>query len=342
MPERESASQSELQRRRFLGNLATGGVLGVVAVATPGCGGTLSSVPRRDGAEPDEVSTFLRRYASALGGGKQSPVSDALMRSGATPRAAGVRFAAHADPIAWRAIRSLAVAGAYGDLSEATRKDPTVVERLAAFSPEMDRSVIELRSLMASMPKHERARVGRALHKGNYTMAIAESLDREAASRDVSLQSRVKLRVAAQSVNLRLSRQPVSLFMDEYVTKIDRVAASRGIDIRTQSEAAAEGAEEMFWQAQEQGARVNTSASALISLASEEVSMAEPGGTPGRALLLSGSAALGIGGAALGIGGVALAGGEFTGAFLITVGALGAIGGLTLLIVGAAIRSRED
>ncbi len=353
--------EGRMDRRGFVGGLAAGAGLGI-ATSAAGCGAGFVGAGTRLEVEPGEVERFCARFDDGLPRiESRSPVSGALAREMLTGSREARRFAEHADPIARRALRSLHVAGAYGDLSEGARAHPHVQERMARFAPEMDASVVELKTLLATMPEEKRREIGRALRNGEPAMQIAEAIDEEARALDVSVRSRTKLRAAARHVAFRLSRQPPSLFIDEYVAKIDRVAASRGIDILAQTGAAAQVTERMFWKAQRRDVQAETQRSegrergqGLAAPGSAQPTSwsdlerppqhpPEPARTsPGQGTIITGGWMLGIGAAVFAIGGVVLAAGEFAGVFVMTAGALGVIVGLVVLIIGAIISAASD
>lgn len=349
-----------MDRRGFLGGVAAGATLGVAAT-TAGCAGALTGADL--GTEPGEVERFCSLFDEGLPRiAQRSPIGesvghDALARS---PKAR--RYAERADPIARRALRSLHVAGAYGDLPEAGRADARVQRRMAEFAPEMDASVIEIQTLLSTMPEEERQKLGNALRDGDPAMRIAEVIDEEARAFDVSMRSRTKLRVAARNVDFRLSRQPPSLLIDEYVTKVDRVAANRGIDIVAQTQAAARVTEQMFWDAQRrnEGSRKpegegpeggeqsspplppGYSSQPGVYAPPPEPPAEEEKGSPGAGARITGAWMIGIGAIVFGIGGAVADAGTFAGVFVMTAGALGVVIGLIALVVGLFIWALSD
>jgi hypothetical protein len=142
------------------------------------------------------------------------------------------------------------------------------------------------------------------------------------------------------------------VFIDEYVAKVDRIAAKRGADLRAQVAATAAASEDRFWSSRL--GRSNDEPHPLWQpgdpepksfegvdvdpeLVASQLEEDDAESSRGRGLLVAGASVLGVGAVVLGVGAGITAGGSFAGMFVITAGALGVVAGLVLLIVGAVL-----
>jgi hypothetical protein len=115
------------------------------------------------------------------------------------------------------------------DLPRQARSHPEVQSRVAAIVPEGARSLCGMTMHMERMPAAERIRMQRHLARDpELPLRAAEHLDRLAVSAELGPRSRFQLRKLGTETAWRLAHQPVSLFLDETTSRVQKAALRAG------------------------------------------------------------------------------------------------------------------
>jgi hypothetical protein len=139
------------------------------------------------------------------------------------------------------------MAGSFRDLSEAERAHPAVQARIWGSMAEMDEAVFGMTHVLEGFTPTERAKIRETIQSDpDIGMRIAEALDTEASTADVSLQRRTHLRTIAAQLTWRLKNQPIETAIDEYVGKVKKVSARNGYSEELQRKLASQAATGLF------------------------------------------------------------------------------------------------
>ena len=131
-------------------------------------------------------------------------------------------------------MRSLLLAGNFGDLSVAGQVHPGVQKRLHYSAPEMDAAVSGTTDHMKSLSPTARADIQSALRE-DPTLGdrVLEAIDLETAAVGASNRRRMQLHVMGKHIIGRLKHSS-DMFINEYVTKCEKQAAVSGSVAETQ------------------------------------------------------------------------------------------------------------
>ena len=143
-------------------------------------------------------------------------------------------------------MRSLLLAGNFGDLSVAGQVHPGVQERLQYSAPEMDAAVSGTTDHMKSLPPTARADIQSALRE-DPTLGdrLLETIDNETAAVGASNRRRMQLQILGKHIIERLKHSS-DMFINEYVTKCEKLTAVSGSAAETQRFMAARIGEAAF------------------------------------------------------------------------------------------------
>ncbi len=256
-----------------LGAVAGFGGLGGAGCATVGDGSIGTLAPP---LMPD-LEAFLARLdhgMSAIAAG--NPLKDLLAKS-KVPAAGAV--ARPEDLLIKKSLRSLLMAGSFRDLTEEQRAHPAVQARIWGSMQEMDEAVFGMTHVLEGFTPSERAKIRETIQSDpDIGMRIAEALDTDASTADVSLQRRTHLRAIASQLTWRLKNQPIETAIDEYIGKVKKVSARNGYSEELQRKLAAQAATSLFI-AQAQGQPAPDAAPGGPGAPVQ----AAPGGGPGAA-----------------------------------------------------------
>jgi hypothetical protein len=276
-----------------------------------------------------------------------------------------------------KSLRSLALAGAHRELEGSAKAHPAVMRRIEAAAPEMDDAVFGVTELLEGLNAGDRVELQRRLRSDpEIPKRVAEWLDGHAASLNVPLERRMRLRTLAKHTTWRLANQPVGAIMDEYVDKVRKMAGRLGYQEELQRQIATRATTGALlgWQDQidpttppgtPPGTPPSTPPGALPAAppAPYPAPPYPPGGQPppgyyypppmvavpcvpkgsnNSGLITAGAVMLGIAGVGGIVGGVVLAAGSFAGAITLTVAGIVLIVGLIILIVGLATSGNDS
>lgn len=208
-----------MKRRGFLK-----GSIGTFAAGASGCVslGELIS-PNWANVTPAEMDHFLTRLDGAMNRIAQNPdggqfVTRLQRRPPSQTEARLFR----------QGMRSLLLAGNFGDLSVAGQTHPGVQKRLNYSAPEMDSTVFGMMDRMESLSPTARADMKAAIREDpNLADRVLEAIDNETVAVGVPTRRRLQLRVMGKHIVTRLKHSS-DMLIDEYVTKCRKVAAQPG------------------------------------------------------------------------------------------------------------------
>lgn len=247
-------------------------------------------------------------------------------------------------------VRSLMLVGSFSDLPEEGRAYPGMQNRLMQGMGEMDEAMIGMHNAIKALTPTEQVEISRALKADpDLGMKIIGALDAQAAQSGISMERRLHLRTLASQVCTRI-KQSTSMFIDEYVTKTEKIMA-RPVDPEDiQRRLLATIGEKEFFALRDRNDRYveRWQIAQSSDPASADGSWVQK---PNEAKMERANTVLTVGGVLLGIGvlvgviAAVLISGNSTaipGLFVATAGALLAIGGIVCLIVGAVMRARAS
>ena len=131
-------------------------------------------------------------------------------------------------------MRSLLLVGNFGDLSVAGQVHPGVQKRLHYSAPEMDVAVSDTTDHMKSLSPTARADIQSVLRE-DPTLGdrVLEAIDLETAAVGASNRRRMQLHVMGKHIVERLKHSS-DMFINEYVTKCEKLTATPGSVAETQ------------------------------------------------------------------------------------------------------------
>ncbi|WP_044965114.1 hypothetical protein [Sorangium cellulosum] len=337
-----------MERREFL-RVGTMAGAGAVAVGSSGCAGLGVLAPPVIAFSPADMQKYLDRLDHSM-----SAVSTTDAVAGMLPADVKNPFAASdpefrkGDLLFRKTVRSLLLAGSFHDLSEEDRMHPGMQERMWRSLGEMDDSMLGMNDMMANLTPTERADMARALRDDpDLGMRVVETLDAEGVKAGVPLSRRLQMRAIAVEACARLKQSP-SLFIDEYNTKVRKIAARQGSIEEAERRMAARMGEEAFFAYRDQMIESRRRWDVALAATGTATDAPPTYGPPayasppreaglkrGTVVIIVGASLLGVGAITAGIG--AAVGGA--GVYAITAGAIIGLGGLITLIVGIVQRA---
>lgn len=226
-----------------------GGSAGLGAV---GCGAVLegmSAVPVPSIAELEalDMDGFLKRLDTSLGFLQSSSSLSGVISNDVISNARKDPRFEKSEETVRKTMRSLLLAGSFGDLSEAGRAHPGMQARLWNSMQEMDDAVFGMNEILTSLTPTERADIGRLMREdATAAPRILDTLDQEGLKAGVNEKRRAHMRDIGKHVCFRM-RQSTSLFIDEYDDKVQKVAARDSSLEAVQRRMMAQMGEAAFW-----------------------------------------------------------------------------------------------
>ena len=226
-----------MKRRDFL----IGGA-GALAAGVTGCAGISQVIaPKWPNVTPLEMDRFLKGLDTSMNHIVENPESGKfigqLQQGGQSEKDA---------QLFRQGMRSLLLGGNFGDLSVAGQVHPGVQKRLQYSAPEMETAVLGTMEQMKSLTPTGRADMQEALRK-DATLGdrVIEAIDLEAAAVGASNRRRKQLQVMGKHIIGRLKHSS-DMFINEYVTKCEKLTAVQGSVAETQRFMAARMGESAF------------------------------------------------------------------------------------------------
>ena len=233
------------------------------------------------------------------------------------------------EPLAKQTMRTLLVTGMVHDLSPEDQRHPEVRARIDRFTPDMDGAIVDGARYLDRLDRETLSTYEHALASDpDASLRIGEALDRGGAQSGMCASSRLKLRRVGTHVAGRLALQPPGMLIDEYLSKVERIAARRGAEVELQRRAATEATRRAIFGDEE-----------VIEV--EDNKEIVPKEKRSNGVLKAAGWMAGISVTILGISGGLFAAEFFPAVFGLTAGAIGLVVTAILLIVGLVIESRR-
>ena len=226
-----------MKRRDFL----MGGI-GAWATGTTGCAGIRQVIaPSWPNVTPAEMDGFLVSLDGAMNRITENPAGERFL-SELQQRPSRERDAR----LLRQGMRTLLLAGNFGDLSVAGQVHPGVQQRLQYSASEMNSTTLGLMNHLQSLSPAARANMQSALRQdAGLGDRVLEAIDLEASSVGVPVRRRLQLRAMGKHIIGRLQHSS-DMFIDEYVTKSQKVLSQSGSVAETQHLMAAHMGEPAF------------------------------------------------------------------------------------------------
>jgi hypothetical protein len=333
-----------MERRDFLRFSAVGGA-SVASVGTVGCA-TLGGGPAPPAVllSNAEMASFLGRLDRSMAAISSGNVFARMFPEATAAAASDPNYEKH-QAILRKTLRSLLLVGSFRDLPEEGRAHPGMQDRMWRSMAEMDEAMQGMAWAVDALTPTEQADIGAALREDpGLGMRIVEALDTEGAAQGVSLARRTHMRALAVHACSRL-KQSTPMLIDEYVGKVQKVAARSGAFAEVERRVAAQMGETAFWEMRERNiaavARWNVADSGSGVWTDPPPGQSAPQNPPVRGVeaITAGAILLGVGVIVVAAGGIVVGtGGGIGGAVAMTVGGILGLAGLITLIVGLALR----
>ena len=208
-----------MKRRDFL----MGGV-GALAAGVTGCAGIGQVIaPNWPNITPLQMDRFLTSLDGSMNQITENPEGGRFLSEfqRQPPSAKDAQFFR-------QGMRSLLLAGNFGDLSVAGQVHPGVQKRLQYSAPEMDAAVSGATDQIKSLSPTERADMQSALREDStFGDRVLETIDLEAAAVGASNRRQMQLHVMGKHIVERLKHSS-DMFINEYVTKCEKLTAVPG------------------------------------------------------------------------------------------------------------------
>ena len=214
-----------MKRRDFL----MGGI-GAWATGTTGCAGIRQVIaPSWPNVTPAEMDGFLVTLDGAMNRITENPAGERFL-SELQQRPSRERDAR----LLRQGMRTLLLAGNFGDLSVAGQVHPGVQQRLQYSASEMNSTTLGLMNHLQSLSPAARANMQSALRQdAGLGDRVLEAIDLEVSSVGVPVRRRLQLRAMGKHIIGRLQHSS-DMFIDEYVTKSQKVLSQPGSVAETQ------------------------------------------------------------------------------------------------------------
>lgn len=214
-----------MKRRDFL----VGG-MGALAAGVTGCAGIGQVIaPNWPNITPWQMDRFLTSLDGSMNQITENPEGGRSLSEfqGQPPSEKDARFFR-------QGMRSLLLAGNFGDLSVAGQVHPGVQKRLQYSAPEMDAAVSGATDQIKSLSPTERADIQAALREDS-TLGdrVLEVINLEAAAVGASNRRLMQLHVMGKHIIERLKHSS-DMFISEYATKCEKLTAVPGSVVETQ------------------------------------------------------------------------------------------------------------
>ena len=214
-----------MKRRDFL----MGGI-GAWATGTTGCAGIRQIIaPSWPNVTPAEMDSFLVDLDGAMNRITEDPAGERFL-SELQQRPSREQDAR----LLRQGMRTLLLAGNFGDLSVAGQVHPGVQQRLQYSASEMDSTTLGVMNHLQSLSPAARANMQSALRQdAGLGDRVLEAIDLEVSSVGVPVRRRLQLRAMGKHIIGRLQHSS-DMFIDEYVTKSQKVLSQPGSAAETQ------------------------------------------------------------------------------------------------------------
>ncbi len=226
-----------MDRRDFLtGSAGAAAAMTVRPLQTVSAGGATDTVVE----PPADMGDYVVRVDAGLDRiGRLS--LDANARNVPADVAASTRLAE-------AALQSLFMTGMLGDLPIHQQLDERMQARVERMTPVFDEAVDGMTAYLDSLNSAGLESAATNLRRPGTLARIVDTIEREAGRTGVSAPRRRQLREMLDHVAWRLTHQPPSLMVTEYLDKVDRASESDIERESRQREIAARVGEDLFWK----------------------------------------------------------------------------------------------
>lgn len=228
-----------MQRRDFLALCTAPAVAAGGGAQAFGAVGLAPSFPL---PPPPDMDGYLARVDAGL---------ERIGRSSAFA-APAASDAAASDTLVRASLQAIFLTGMLGDLPVERQLDPGMQDRIFRSLPLFDEVSDGMSGFLASRTQQDFDRVQAALREPGASDRLIAALDAEAELTGVSGPRRAQTRQHLRHVTWRLANQPPALIVDEYLRKVEKVAATDVQSEARQRRLAARVGEKAFWSLQEQ------------------------------------------------------------------------------------------
>ena len=316
-----------LGRREFIewGALAT--------LSLGGCAGTRELLSPSEPISPTQMDDYLLRLDHSMAAILDADGSlNGLLPSRSQRAVQGHDRAEAADRQFRKTMRSLLITGSFRDLPERAQLHPGMQQRLWNAAPEISEVIASNHAYLSSLLPAQKADLDlRLCDQPDLTRRLAEGMDADALRLGVPHGQRQHLRALLQQIDFRLRHQSVAAVCDEYLEKVQRLQSRDASVEAQQRQWIARLGEQAFWDYRKRLEDAHHSWTGGVATGGAAGS-ASTG--MGPVIMLGGLLVLGVG-VALTTAGVLLVSQELGWAFGITLGILGLVAGVIMLIAGA-------
>jgi hypothetical protein len=350
-PEPKVGSE-QMERRRFLRTGALVGV-GVGAAAGGASCATLGTVAQKLLKQQPLTDKEMDRYLAQMDLGLAEISSRPLMAELLPKVAQSKTLLASVAPqeaLVRKSLRSLYFTAMHSGLPDKNRDHPGLRQRIERIGPEMDEAVFTMAGSLDALSDTELGDLQSYLKQKPDTGLQVCGLF-EGGAKDIGLPfaRRMQMRSMMSNLTHRLGAHPPSRLIDEYVSKVQKVASRNGQTEELKRYLTTAGSNATFWTQQQHlaslekpptGRGTDRSADRSAEKTPRKPLEAEKrrGRGPGQTTVNAGLILLGLTAASGAVGGIMMGTGSFmAGLVVFTAGAVLLIAGLVVLIVGAAL-----
>ncbi len=227
-----------MDRRDFIA-ISAGAVVTLTALPLSGDAMSPDTSEEMDFTPPSDLDAYVARVDAGLERiGTWSVTED--MKGTVGQHAA-------TDRLAQVALQSMFMTGMLGDLPIHQQLDARMQARIERATPLFDEAVDGMTAYLASRTADDLQNAAARLRLPGAVDRIINTLEREAGRSGVSSPRKRQLRGMLDHVAWRLTNQPPSLVVTEYLEKVERAAETDIESEARQRALAARVGEEMFW-----------------------------------------------------------------------------------------------
>jgi len=340
----------QMERRRFLRAGAAVGV-GVGAAAGGASCATLGTVAQKLLKQQPLTDKEMDRYLVQMDRGLAEISSRPLMAE-LLPKVAQcktmVASLAPQEALVRKSLRSLYFTAMHSGLPEKNRDHPGLRRRIERIAPEMDEAVFTMAGSLDALSDTELGNLQSYLkQKPDTGLQVCELFEGGAKDIGLPFARRMQMRSMMSNLTYRLGAQPPSRLIDEYVSKVQKVASRNGQTEELKRYLTTAGSNATFWTQQRHLASLEKPPTGRSADRSAEKTPRKPleaekrrGRGPGQTTVNAGLILLGLTAASGAVGGIMMGTGSFmAGLVVFTAGAVLLIAGLVVLVVGAALNA---
>jgi hypothetical protein len=156
------------------------------------------------------------------------------------------------DDLSRKALKSLYVAGMFGDLTDEGQMHPGMQRRVFDAMPGMHDAIFSTCNYLENLSSAEKAKIHRLLNqRSNPGLKVVEQLNRHAEAVGISASRRLQTRSMATQIISRMRNQSPDLVFGEYIGKVRKVEARSGSIAEVERQMAARMTKDEFFARQQ-------------------------------------------------------------------------------------------